>query len=374
MQYRSFPKIPDLPISSLGFGCMRLPTAGERIDEEAATRLIHNAIDSGVNYFDTAWPYHAGESEPFLARALKGRRERVQLATKNPVWMIQNESDWERYLDQQLVRLGTDHIDFYMLHGLMAAPWEKVKALHGLRALERAKADGRIRHIGFSFHGAFDDFTGIIDAFDWEFCLIQLNYVDQNYQAGLAGLRYAADRKVGVVIMEGLRGGALAKVPPAVASIFARSPRQWSSAEWGLRWVWDLPGVVSVISGMNSQSQLDENLRLASNPIALDAADRALTEEAAAFFHARMAAPCTTCGYCMPCPSGVSIPEVLSIYNTSAMFDDSRGPRFVYDTFVVRAGGGADRCTQCGECETKCPQSIPIMEKLARAHEHLTAK
>jgi predicted aldo/keto reductase-like oxidoreductase len=235
MRYCSFPKIPGLPISALGFGCMRLPTVSgdpARIDEEAAARLVHQAIDAGVNYFDTAWPYHGQQSEPFLGRAVAGRRHQVQLATKLPVWGVEKESDWERFIDQQLVRLGTDRIDFYMLHGLAAESWDKVKNLRGLAALERAKADGRIGHIGFSFHGSPDCFRAIIDAFDWEFCLIQLNYLDQQYQAGLDGLRYAESHKVGVVVMEALRGGALARVPPAVESIWARSPRRWSPAEW----------------------------------------------------------------------------------------------------------------------------------------------
>lgn len=375
MKYRSFPKIPGLPISALGFGCMRLPTVrGDpaRLDEETAARLVHQAIDAGVNYFDTAWPYHGQQSEPFLGRAIKGRRHQVQLATKLPVWLVEQERDWERLLDRQLVKLAVDRIDFYMLHGLAAATWDKVRNLHGLRALERAKADGRIGHIGFSFHGSPDDFRTIIDSFDWEFCLIQLNYLDQQYQAGLQGLRYAESHKVGVVVMEALRGGALAKVPPAVERIWSRSPRRWSPAEWALRWVLDLPGVVSVISGMNAASQLGENLRVASNPLALNPDDRALADEVARFFHARMPVPCTTCGYCLPCSAGVFIPEVLSTYNTASMFENQAGPRFTYDAFMVKAGTGADQCTECAECEPKCPQNIPIIEMLARAHAHLT--
>jgi hypothetical protein len=248
MQYRLFPKIPELPISTLGFGCMRLPSVGgdsARIDEEAATRLVHQAIDAGVNYFDTAWPYHGLQSEPFLGRAVKGRRREVQLATKLPVWLVEQESDWERFIDGQLAKLDTARIDFYMLHGLAAGPWDKVGKLRGLRALERAKADGRIGHIGFSFHGSPDAFRTIIDGFDWEFCLIQLNYLDQQYQAGLDGLRYAESHKV--------------------------------------------------------------------------------------------------------------------------------GPRFAYDAFMVKTGSGADQCTECGECEPKCPQNVPIVEMLAKAHAHLTS-
>jgi uncharacterized protein len=375
MQFRSLPKIPNLPISSLGFGCMRLPTIGGNpaaIDESLATPLIHQAIDSGVNLFDTAWPYHAEQSEPFVGRALKGRRDRVLLSTKSPVWAVQQESDWERLLDRQLEKLDVGSIDFYLLHGLSAGPWDKVLRLRGLQALERAKADGRIKHIGFSFHGPLDDFRTIVDGYDWAMCLVQLNYVDQGYQAGAQGVAYAASRNVGVVVMEPLRGGALAKVPPAVQAIWNRSARGWSPAEWALRWVQEHPGVVSVISGMNAEAQLTENVRVASSPVALDPEDRALANEAAAFFHRRMPVPCTTCGYCLPCPSGVAIPDVLSSYNTSFMFDDVHGPRFAYKAFIMGAGGGADRCTECGECEPKCPQGIAIPAILPKAHAHLT--
>jgi uncharacterized protein len=377
MQFRSLPKIRELAISTLGFGCMRLPVASRNpalIDEERAAALVHQAIDAGVNLFDTAWPYHGEQSEPFLGRAIKGRRDRVLLSTKLPVWAVEKESDFEHFLDRQLVKLDTDFIDFYLLHGLAAGPWDKVKRLGGLPALERAKADGRIKHIGFSFHGSQDDFRTIIDSYDWDLCLIQLNYVDQGYQAGMQGLEYATRHDVGVLVMEPLRGGALASVPPEVQSIWAESSRAWSPAEWALRWVQGQPGVVSVISGMNTEAQLAENVRVASNPTPLEPRDLALAEQAADFFHRRMPVPCTTCGYCLPCPSGVAIPDVLSAYNTSFMFDDLRGPRFAYKAFIMGAGGGADQCSECGDCEPKCPQGIGIPLILPKAHAHLTGR
>jgi len=376
MQYRSFPRIPGLSISTLGFGAMRLPTVGKdsaKIDEAAAARLLHEAIGGGVNYVDTAYVYHGGQSEHFLARALKGGwREKVQLATKLPVWEVEQAGDFERLLDLQLAKLDTDHIDFYLLHAISGGPWDKIVKLEGLRALERARADGRIRHFGFSFHGPLDDFKRIIDGHDWEFTQIQLNYLDEGFQAGLEGLRYAAARQVGVIVMEPLRGGALAKAPPEVEAIWARSGRPWSPVEWALRWVLGLPGVVTVLSGMGELAQVQENLRIAAAAQPLTAAELSLVEEAKGFYKARMAIACTTCGYCQPCPSGVAIPDVFSAWNSAMMFGSKAGPAWAYDTFVVKNNGGADRCSECGDCEPKCPQHLSIAEDLVKAHAYLT--
>ena len=375
MQYRAFPKLPDLPISTLGFGCMRLPLEGadpSHIDEAAATALLHEAIEAGVNYVDTAWPYHAGASEPFVGRALAGPwRERVQLATKLPVWLVETEADWERYLEQQLVRLATDRIDFYLLHALEGERWETVQRLSGLAALERARAAGLVRHVGFSFHGPPETFRQIVDGYDWDFCQIQFNYLDEQYQAGIDGLRHAAARRVGTIAMEPLRGGALAAAPPDVERIFARTGRPWRPAEWALRWVWRHPEVVTLLSGMNAPAQLRENIAAAcdAGPLADD--DLAAVEAAKAFFHARMAVPCTTCGYCLPCPQEVSIPDVFAFYNAAHMFGSKAEPGRVYEMFFRSAGAGGDRCIECGECRSKCPQSIAIPERLKEADDFL---
>lgn len=378
MQYRSFPKIPGLEISSLGFGAMRLPIVGgdqSKIDEDTATRLLHNAVSAGVSYVDTAWVYHAGQSELFLGRALRGGwRQKVQLATKCPVWKVEAEGDWDRLLQAQLEKLESERIDFYLLHALDGDRWEAVQRLKGMRALERAKAAGRIGHIGFSFHGSLSDFKTVVDGYDWELCQIQLNYLDQRFQAGLEGLRYAGSRRIGVVVMEPLRGGALAKVPPAVQAIFGRSSHAWSPAQWALRWVWSHPEVVTALSGMNAVDQLRENLAAAGNATELNAQDLARVEEARAFYLGRTVVPCTTCGYCNPCPSGVAIAETFSSYNDAKIFDARASAAWAYDTFVVKNQAGADRCTECGECQPKCPQSIPIAEKLREAHEYLTAR
>jgi predicted aldo/keto reductase-like oxidoreductase len=375
MQFRSFPKLPTLPISSLGFGAMRLPTVGgdpARIDEDAATALVHEAMAAGVNYVDTAWPYHAGQSERFLGRALAGGlRKQVQLATKCPVWEVKAAADFDRLLDAQLERLRTDRIDFYLLHALDGTRWAEMQRLEATRNLERALADGRIGHLGFSFHGAADDFKRIVDAYDWAFCQIQLNYLDGTFQAGLAGLQHAAARRVGVIVMEPLRGGSLARVPPAVQELWDRSGRGWSAAGWALRWVLGLPGVVTVLSGMSSVEQVRENVACASAATPLTAEDLARVEEAKAFYVARMAVPCTACGYCLPCPSGVDIPGTFSAYNTATMFDAPKHGAWLYRTFVVSGGGGADQCTRCGECEDKCPQSIAIPDRLEEGHAAL---
>lgn len=379
MQYRSFPRIPGLEISVLGFGCMRLPVVGgdmKRIDEGAAQAMLRQAIDAGVNYVDTAYPYHGGQSEPFVGRALKdGYRAKVRLATKLPVWLVEAEGDWERLLDEQLKKLDTDHIDFYLIHALNAERWNTVRRFAGLRALERARRDGRIGHIGFSMHDSLGVFKTIVDGYDWEFCQIQYNFIDQQFQAGTEGLRYAAERRIGVIVMEPLRGGALAAAQPEdIQKLWDRSPGA-SPADWALRWVWNHPEVVTALSGMGTASQVAENLASAHTAKAggLDAAALARIEQARAIYTSRVRVPCTTCGYCAPCPNGVTIPEVFSAYNTGSMFGNWKSAAWQYDAFIAGPGHGADQCLACGECEGKCPQQIPIVEKLAEAHAALTA-
>lgn len=381
MLYRTFPKIPDLRVSALGLGAMRLPVLGgdvSRVDEAAFLAMVQAASEAGINYIDTAYAYHGGQSEGALGRALAraGLRDRFLLATKSPVWLVQSEADWDRLLSEQLSRLGTDHIDFYLFHALSAERWQNVLRNRGLKAMEKARADGRIRHLGFSFHDSLDAFKTIVDGYEgWEFCQIQYNYLDVDFQAGREGLAYAAARELGVIVMEPLRGGGLAVFPPAVRNIFARWPKPRMPAEWALRFALDSQEVSLVLSGMGSVDQIWENAAAveAAHANALTRKEQALYDEARAWFRARMPVPCTACGYCMPCPNGVSIPDVFSLYNTAVAFPSRRKDRKLwYEANHRGAGSGGDACVSCGECLAKCPQRIAIPDRLKEAHTYLT--
>jgi uncharacterized protein len=370
MQYRKFGKIAK-DVSALGFGCMRLPTTdgipqSEAIDEALTIRMIRHAIAEGVNYVDTAYPYHNGRSEVVTGKALRdGYRDRVILATKSPVWQIAKPSDFDVYLNEQLARLETDHVDVYLFHALSTERWEKIVLRHNL--IERAEAavkDGRIGHIGFSFHDGPAVFRRIIDGYGgWEVCQIQYNYMDTENQAGTAGLKYAAEKGIGVVVMEPLLGGRLANPPRSAADIFSSSGDGRSPAEWALQWVWDQPEVSTVLSGMKAMSEVEENLRAAerSGIGSIDAGGRELIERARTALLERVPIPCTSCGYCRPCPSGVNIPRNLELYNDCVIYDDPAIPRAVYARFLP-PGERASACTACRECEAKCPQGIPISE------------
>ena len=381
MQYRRFPLVDDLQVSALGLGCMRLPVLGgddAAIDAIAFDAMLAAAEEAGINYLDTAYVYHRQASEKALGAALErsGKRDAFYLATKSPVWMVEERSDWDRYLDEQLERLRTDHIDFYLLHGLGSERWAKIKELGALPALERAKAAGRIRHIGFSFHDSLDSFKEIVDGYDgWEFCQMQYNYVDRNFQAGEEGLAYAADRELGVIVMEPLRGGALASPPPQVRKALGAYPTPRLPYEWALRFVLDRQEVSLVLSGMATVDQIWENAAVASAASAnsLSSDELAILDEARRIYKDRERVPCTTCGYCQPCPSGLAIPELFGMYNAASMFDTRKGTADWYRSAYLASGHGADSCAGCGECLTKCPQGIEIPDRLADAHAYLTA-
>jgi hypothetical protein len=382
MLYRKVPQNGD-ELSILGFGCMRLAVRDGKIDEERATRQVHYAIDHGVNYIDTAWPYHMGESEPFLGRALAGGyREKIRLATKLPSWTIKNREDMDRILNAQLERLKTDHIDYYLVHGLVGLLWDKMGKLDVLGFLDRAKADGRIFNAGFSFHGAVDDFKRIVDAYPWTFCQIQYNFLDEKNQAGTEGLEYAASKDLGVIIMEPLRGGKLTNpVPPEVQEIWNEAAVKRTPAEWAFRWIWNRPEVTVVLSGMNEESHIKENLRIASEayPNSLTEAELQLVKKAEQKYRELMKTACTGCRYCLPCPSGVDIPGCFEIYDNFHLSGNESEAKLMY---VAKPGGiirgdvpgYASQCVQCGQCIEKCPQQLDIPSLLEAVKEKFEGK
>jgi predicted aldo/keto reductase-like oxidoreductase len=373
MLFRTMPKNGD-ELSILGFGCMRLPGKNGQIDEARAIAQIRGAIDQGVNYVDTAWPYHAGQSETILGKALRdGYRDKVKLATKLPSWMINTRQDMDRYLAAQLAKLGTDHIDYYLVHSLDGKMWDKMERLGVLEFLEQAKKDGRIVNAGFSFHGKAEDFRRIVDAGPWVFCQIQYNYLDQDYQAGTKGLEYAASKGLGVIVMEPLRGGklALATPPSAVGAIWNQAKVHRTPVEWALRWVWNRPEVTVVLSGMNDEANIQENLSIANTAKAdaLTKAELDLVEQAAGVYRKLIKVGCTGCGYCTPCPSGVKIPQCFDEYNQRHVFNAVEEGKFKYS--LVLSGeladgkpGFASQCTRCNACLEKCPQQIQIPDVL----------
>lgn len=368
MRYREFGKT-GVEVSALGFGCMRFPTIdpkdSSKIDEEEAIRMLRHAIDNGVNYVDTAWMYHNGESEPLVGRALRdGYRDKVYLATKLPVWLVKEEADFDRYLNAQLEKLQTDHIDFYLLHALGKDRWDTVTSCRLIEGLQRAKADGRIRFAGFSFHDDLDTFKMIVDAYDgWDFCQIQYNYINTNEQAGTEGLEYAASKGLGVIIMEPLLGGKLANVPEQLGKTLDPSRRP---VEWAFDFLWNKPQVGVVLSGMSTFEQVEDNLALAdkSSVGMLRPEDEEMLKKAKTVFETMARVPCTKCAYCMPCPFGLEIPKIFEAYNQTAV-RGVRGAKELYDALEKKA----DACRSCHHCEKECPQHIKISEVMPKVAE-----
>jgi len=365
MQYRQFGKL-DWKVSALGFGAMRLPVLDGKsgnIDQAKATEMIRYAIDNGVNYFDTAYVYHEQKSEVAVGIALKdGYRDRVKIATKLPIWMVKDTADFDKFLNEELKRLQTDHIDFYLLHALNKGSWQKILDLKLIQEAEKALADGRIRHLGFSFHDKLEVFKQIVDGYDkWTFCQIQYNFMDTEFQAGKEGLQYAADRGLAVVIMEPLRGGKLAADIPAARPIWESAPIQRKPADWALQWLWNQPEVSVVLSGMSTLDQVKENVASAavSSIGSLSAQELELVEKVNKELTARSPIPCTSCEYCLPCPNGVNIPRNFESYNNAAMYNDINDSRLDYKMWIQDSEKAA-QCIQCDECLDKCPQQIAI--------------
>jgi uncharacterized protein len=377
MQYRTVHKNGD-KLSALGFGAMRLPTKRGKIDQERATRQIRYAIDKGINYIDTAFLYHGGESETFLGNALSdGYREKVRIATKLPPDYVKKREDMDEILHVQLKRLQTDYIDYYLLHGLEANNWKKLLDLGIFEFLEQAKAAGMIKNIGFSFHGDCQTFKDIIDAYDWVFCQIQYNFLDEENQAGTEGLHYAASKNIAVMIMEPLRGGMLTrKLPQVVRKIYRDAGKQRSAAEWGLRWVWNHKEVTVVLSGMNEEDQIAENIKTCENalPGSLNPDELAIIDNVAESYKRLTKVDCNGCAYCMPCPLGVNIPQCFNFYNNYYIAGRSLKTRINY--WIELMGGigkpaNASLCKNCGKCVKTCPQKIAIPEELKKVSRNL---
>jgi len=373
MQYRSFGR-SDWRTSALGFGCMRLPTTGDgAIDEPAATAMLHETIAQGVNYFDTAWPYHGGESERLLGRALQGEyRDRARIATKLPSWAVHEPADFDRFLNEQLARLQRERVDYYLLHNLRKDYWDNLYQLGVLDWFEKVMADGRVGGVGFSFHSSYDVLREVIDVYDhWCICQIQYNYVDEFYNAGTRGLRYAASKELAVVVMEPLLGGRLVAPPAVVQRIWDRAPRKRTPVEWALQWLWDKPEVAVALSGMSAMEQLRENLVYADRAAigSLTDEERALVAEARDAYLAVCPTRCTGCKYCEPCPNGVAIAILMKAINQGVMGDDLVGARRHYAHMAE--GERASACVACRACEDRCPQRIPISEWMQFIHQIL---
>jgi len=380
MQYRRFGKL-DFKVSALGFGCMRLPTVGgevSKIDEPLAVEMLRYAVDHGVNYVDTAWPYHGGNSERLLAKALRdGYREKVKIATKLPTWAVKKSSDFDRFLDEQLDRLETDRVDFYLLHNLQAPFWNSVRELGVLDWLGRIKADGRVGEVGFSFHDSYELLAEIVDAYDdWTVCQIQYNYVNETVQAGTKGLEYAADKGLAVVVMEPLLGGCLASAPAPVQAVWDSAPVRRTPADWALQWLWNKPQVSVVLSGMSTMEQVVQNVEsaCASGVGSLAQEELDAVSRARDCYESFITVPCTRCGYCMPCPTGIDIPRNMQLYNDALIFKGNQQilNRNIY--YCMPKEARAEACVACRECEEKCPQDIKISEWMPRIQEQFAKK
>ena len=376
MQYREDKK-SGRKLSVLGLGCMRFSKNLGNINIEKAENTILSSIENGINYFDTAWMYRGSEEALGSILERNRLRDRVYIASKLPAMLINKQRDFDHFFNEQLKRLRTDHIDYYLIHNLAdLVSWEYLAHLGIEEWIAGKKRDGAIGQIGFSFHGTADEFLKILSSYSWELCQIQYNYSDENYQAGVKGLKKAAGT-MPVIVMEPLLGGKLANnLPKAAEEIFEKAPPpRYSPAGWGLRWLWNQEEVTVVLSGMNDPRQVAENAALAGacNAFSLSAEDLLLYNKVREVFNSRNKIPCTGCAYCMPCPYGVNIPGCLAAYNTSYIMGFGAGlQQYMMNTSIVSAHSSSPlNCTACRKCETRCPQKIPIVESLKLARKRM---
>ena len=376
MKYRMMGKL-GVRTSAFGLGCMRFngaPSGDSVIDEEKAIALIRQAIDGGVTYLDTAYVYLDKTSETVLGKALQdGYREKVTIATKMPLHAVHDRESMQALLDEELAKLQTDHVDFYLMHGIDREDWEGFKAIGAPEFFDDMKRAGKIRYKCFSFHGPYEEFEYILNDWDWDMCQIQYNFMDVNNQAGTRGLELAGSKGIPVVIMEGLLGGRLSRAPENVQALYDAFPVKRSAVEWAFRWLCNHPEVAVVLSGCNEPEQIEENLRIFDTvePGIMDAEELALMDRVREAYLSRTRIGCTGCKYCMPCPNGVNIPGIFSVWNNVSLYgiDPAKDWRF---NGIRRDDAGADVCVGCGACEAACPQHLPIIEQLQTAWAELT--
>ena len=374
MQYRKDKYGNDL--SMLGYGCMRFTKKGNSIDIDKAEKEIMAAYKAGVNYYDTAYIYPGSEAALGEILERNGIRDKVNIATKLPQYLIRNAKAIEKYFSEELTRLKTDYVDYYLMHHLTDVEmWEKLKAVGIIDWIKEKKESGKIRNIGFSYHGNTDNFITILNDFDWDFCQVQYNYLDEVTQAGVSGVKAAAEKGIPVVIMEPLRGGKLVNMLPEKAKkLFKEDSHGWTPAEWAFRWLYNQPEITVVLSGMNSIEMVEENVKTASDMKAgtLTDKDFRLLEEVKKAIKEKEKVGCTGCRYCMPCPKGVDIPGTFACYNTMYTENKSAGRfQFAQTVGLTKEPAFATQCVGCGKCEQHCPQNIPIREKLKEADKAL---
>ncbi len=373
MNYRSTEKIKE-DISLLGFGCMRFPLNSDGgIDRERSAKLLRYAYDHGVNYFDTAYPYHGGESEEFVGEFLKELdRDSYKLATKLPCWKVKSLQDAKDIFAEQKKKLGVEYFDFYLLHAMNKGKWESMVSLGVVEYLEELQKNGEINYLGFSFHDSYPVFEQIITYRNWDFCQLQLNYMDMEVQAGIRGYELAKSRGTAVIVMEPVKGGNLARVPEEIAQMFEKAAPGASAASWALRYVASMDGVLTVLSGMSEEIQVEDNIKTFDDLVPFGKTEYDITEQAVKIFRSRVKNSCTGCRYCMPCPQKVNIAGCFSLWNKYGMFENTDAVKNTWNNDYDDEEKPVS-CIACGKCETMCPQGISVISDLQRLNDELNS-